>query len=278
MPHGAVWLLALASCAAPSARYERSLQSWLRDPVAGRQSRAADLLAIADADAVPSGVRLAAVHHALGLGLEVDADRRLDAEAAAFPSASRFLATYRRLMHLPERAPTTRKGGVVFVMVVERTQQRDVIAAFLATIERPLRARGWYVVPVEIGADVLAMLGGDAERVLEGVAEPAALRQLAECGIDACLFVDVDDFWLHEAMVVEVVRYALDYTMFATATGATMWHRPAIGDYERREPITAFPSDDDTFFYPSSLGAAFSDPIDFVRALNRDILRTVPQP
>jgi hypothetical protein len=274
----AVWLLTLASCAAPSARYERSLRAWVLDPVAARPARATDLAAMADQADVRSGVRVAAVHHALALGREVDAEQRLDVEAALFPVAARFLATYRRLMGLPERVPPQRDGGVTCVIVVERTGQREVVADFLATVERPLRARGWYVVPVEIGADVLAMVGGDAARLVDGVAEPAGLRRLAECGIDACLFVDIAEFWLHEAMVVEVVRYEVEYTMFATASGQQLWRRAAIGDFERREPITAFPSDDDKFFYPSSLGAAFSDPNDFVRALNTGILRTVPPP
>jgi hypothetical protein len=276
-------LLAVLSACAASSSYERSLRAFLDEPEQRRGERLAALLDMSREQPVLPGVRLAAVHHAQRLGAigaaGIDAAALLAAEVGAFPSSGRFVAAYRELAPLPPvRLPDrTSPEGVVLVVLSDRTRQRRVAADFLATIERPLWDRGWYVVPVEITGDVLAELG-DVATLASGVPDRAGLERLHGSGIDACLLVDVRDFWLHEALVVEVARFDVDYLMLSTGTGAERWRRPALGHYERREPLHPFADDDDPFFYPSSLGPAYDDPIDLVRALNRGILRTVPPP
>jgi len=270
-------LACLSACVSPGLRNERSLRAFLRHPDRARRDRLAELAAQAEAEPVPPGVRLAAVHHALTLSLPVDTDAWLAAEAGAHPGAARFLHAYRAQAHLPAGEAKPSRSTVLLVVLVDRTREPDVAADFGATLAGPLLARGWYVVPVEMGGDVLAWAGDSAARLQDGLPDREGLRRLAEAGIAACLFVDVRHFWLHETIVVESVRYDLDYALFATATGELLWRRPLAGEYERREPSPAF-SDDDTFYYPSSLGPAFGDAIDFVRVLDADVLRGVPGP
>ncbi len=265
-------------CSAPSASYERSLRRWLRAPEAERVGRAADLRAMAAEAQVPAGVRLAAVHQSQRADQAIDADAWLDAEAGAFPGAARFLVSYRKLMQLPERPMPDHARGVALVVVVDRTRQPDVVGDLLATVERPLRERGYYVVPVEVALDILPALAGDPAQDQLGSVDPASLRRMAEFGIDTCLTIDILDFWLHEALAVEVVRYEVWYQLVDTATGAVIWRRPATGSYERRESTDAFPREDEPFFYPSSLGPVFADQIDFVRSMTRGLVRTAPRP
>ncbi len=265
-------------CSAPSASYERSLRRWLRAPEAARESRAADLRAMAAQTHVTAGVRLAAVHQSRRADQSIDADAWLDAEAGAFPGAARFLASYRKLMQLPERPMPEHGRGVVLVVVVDRTRQPDVLGDLLATVERPLRERGYYVVPVEVADDIVPALEGDQAQGQLGRVDPASLRRMAEFGIDTCLMIDILDFWLHEALAVEVVRYEVWYQLVDTATGEIVWRRPATGSYERRETTEAFPREDEPFFYPGSLGPVFADQIDFVRSMTRGLVRTAPRP
>lgn len=276
---GPVPCLLLLACAAPSDRYQRSLRAYLLEPQSQREERIAALMAMAAEDAPRPGVRLAAAHHAARLGRPLPANLWLDAEALAFPAAAAFLAAYRGLAGLPPPSvPPAVPSGVVLVSIDERTRQSGVLAEFAATIERPLQEAGWYVVPLEITSDVLEMIGGPAAALRGRPVAPAALRGLVDHGIAACLVVEVRDFWLHEALAVEVVRFDVEYTLIDCAVGEPVWQRTASGRYERQEPIVAFPDEDETFFYPSSLGPSFGDAFAFTRALQADALATVPAP
>jgi hypothetical protein len=271
------WLTIVPACAAPSASYERSLRAFLRAPTEQQAERAADLRALIVGDALWPGARLAAVHQGQLAGQPLDADVLLDAEAAEFPAAARFLASYRELFDLPARTTTQPALGVVLIVLDDCTQHRDTRADFLATAERPLREQGYYVVPVEVARDLLPRLS-DADALQQGRTEPRALRRLADVGIDTCLVIDVRDFWVHEALAVEAARFEVRYQLVATSSGSVRWAQPSAGYYERREPTTAFPDDDETFFYPAGLGPVFADQIDFVRALVRGGLRALPPP
>ncbi|MEZ5964512.1 MAG: hypothetical protein R3F56_11750 [Planctomycetota bacterium] len=270
--------LGLVGCASPSVREEQSVRSYLRAPGDRAEARVVDLRAAIERGSVPPGTRLALVHHASRLGVGVDADGLLTVEAGENPGAASFLAAYRQLVALPERAATTAASRTMLVVLVDHTRQRDVRADFAATVASPLLASGWYVVPPEITSDLLDLIGGPVAGLQAGVIDPAALRVLGERGVVACLVLEVRDFWLHEAVVVETARFDLSYTLFATDSGEILWEHPVDGSYERREPLAPFGAGDDTFFYPSSLGAAFTDAVDFVRAVNRSVLRSVPPP
>lgn len=268
-------------CAAPWAANERSLRAWLRQPVAERELRAAYLRGELDAaDAPRQGVRLAAAHHALRMQQPAPIAALLDTEAGAFPGASVFLASYRALLQAPTSAaaPAPRDGSVLLVVLADQTKQRDVIADALATAERPLRELGYYVVPADVSAELLDILGGEVAPLVVGTPDPAALRRLHELGVDACLIFELGRLWVQESLTVESAQFELSYSLYDTATARLRWQRPVFGSYDRRNPVRGYSEPDETFYYPSSLGPGFADQVDFIRALNGGVLSTVPGP
>lgn len=276
--------LLAVGCASPSAANEHSLRRWLRDPVAEREARAQHLRREVESTGdtpLRPGVRLAAAHHALRMQQNAPAVAWLDAEAGAHPGASQFLATYRKLMQVSGEPPrAARDGRVLLVLVQEQDTPRDALADALATLERPLRDRGYYVVPLEVSMEFLDLLGGELRGPGRSVAEPPALRRLHELGVDAVLWFEIGRLWVHASLAVDSAQFELRYSLLDTATGQVRWQRPLIGSYDRRNPVRGYssPDDDETFFYPSSLAPGYSSQLDLIRALCEGAVMSVPEP
>ncbi len=267
------------SCSGLGAREERTLRAALLDPLGTVDERGEELAAqMARGDRPGPGTRVAFVHHALRAGVAVDAPGLLAAEAAAFPGAGRFLARYAALMKvdLPPSPAFEAPSRVVLVLpAVDQTLQPAAVADLLSTLARPLRGSGAWVVPIEVGFDLVARLGGELVALGRGVPAPALVQRLGEAlGLDACFAVQIVTWRVHMAFVVESVDHDVRYALLDATTGETRWRRTMAGTYVRREPLVTFsPFDDDpTYFYPSSHGPVFDDTFEFAGALNQAAL------
>ncbi len=282
---GVTAIVGLAGCAGAGAREERTLRAALLDPLGSVAERGEELRAqMAAGGTLRPGIRVAFVHHALRTGADVDAARVLAAEAAAHPAAAAFLARYVEIMGLPAIPALSQPapGRAVLVLpAVDQTNQPAVAADLMASLARPLLATGAWVVPIEVGLDLVARLGGEFTALGRGAPTPILVQHLgAALGLDACFALQIVEWRAHAAFVLESVEHDVRYALIDAATGEVRWRRTVAGSYVRREPLVTFaPYDEDpTFYYPSSQGAEFDDQFEFARALNRAALGPLARP
>lgn len=282
---GAAALAVAAACAGAGAREERTLRAALLDPLGAIAERGEELRAqMAAGEKLRPGTRVAFVHHALRTGADVDAARLLAAEAAEHPSAGAFLRRYAEIMSLPPipALAEAEAGRAVLVLpAVDQTHQPAVAADLMASLARPLLATGAWVVPIEVGLDLVARLGGEFTALGRGAPTPVLVQHLGTAlGLDACFALQIVEWRAHAAFVLEIVEHDVRYALLDAATGEARWRRTVAGTYARREPLVTFsPYDEDpTFFYPSSQGPVFDDQFEFARALNRAALGPLTRP
>ena len=95
---------------------------------------------------------------------------------------------------------------------------------FLSTITQPLVNRGYYVIPVEVVADMMAA---------EGLADGGALQQVRpqkfreHFGADAVLYIDIKSWDTSYVFLASSVTVAMDYRLVHTDTGETLWQESA---------------------------------------------------
>lgn len=95
---------------------------------------------------------------------------------------------------------------------------------FLSTITGPLVERGYYVIPVEIIADMMAA---------EGLADGGALQQVQPqkfreyFGADAVLYIDIKSWDTTYLVFASSVTVAMDYRLVHTDTGEVLWQESA---------------------------------------------------
>lgn len=277
-------LSVVAGCAGAGTREERTLRAALFDPLGSVAERGEELRAqMAAGETLRPGTRVAFVHHALRTGADVDAARLLTAEATAHPAAAAFLARYAEIMGLSPIPALSHPGpgrAVLVLPAVDQTNQPAVVADLVASLARPLLATGAWVVPIEVGLDLVARLGGEFTAFGRGAPTPILVQHLgAALGLDACFALQIVEWRAHAAFVVESVEHDVRYALIDAATGEARWRRTVAGTYVRREPLVTFsPYDEDpTFYYPSSHGAVFDDQFEFARALNRAALGPLAQ-
>ena len=109
---------------------------------------------------------------------------------------------------------------VVVPPVRNETADAEAPRFFLATITKPLVDRGYYVIPVEATADILA-----AEGLADGgaLAEVAPTRFFDYLGADAVLYVTLLSWDTTYAVLVSQVRLTMHYQLVSTHSGSVLW-------------------------------------------------------
>ena len=115
-----------------------------------------------------------------------------------------------------ERAPYT----VVVLPVANETTEVQAPRYFLSTITHPLVERGYYVLPVEATADILAAEGLGEGGALRAV-PPQKFRQYF--GADAVLYITLKSWETVYLILGSSVSVAMDYRLVSTETGEVLW-------------------------------------------------------
>lgn len=109
---------------------------------------------------------------------------------------------------------------VVIPPVGNQTTDAEAPRFFLSTMTKPLIDRGYYVIPVEITAEILAADGITDGGQLEG-ADPSNFHQ--HFGADAVMFVTLTKWDTVYAVFASSVHVAMEYKLVSTRTGDTLW-------------------------------------------------------
>jgi hypothetical protein len=119
-----------------------------------------------------------------------------------------------------DRAPYT----VVVLPPTNQSPDAEAPRFFLSTITQPLVNRGYYVIPVEAVAEMMAV---------EGLAEGGALRQVKpqkfreHFGADAVLYVDILTWDTSYLVLASSVTVAMNYRLVHTDSGEVLWSESA---------------------------------------------------
>ncbi len=119
-----------------------------------------------------------------------------------------------------EKFYAERPFTVVVPPVRNQTADAEAPRFFLSTITKPLVDRGYYVLPVEATADILAAEGLADGGALDGVS-PARFEEYL--GADAVLFITLLSWDTTYAVLVSQVTVSMHYKLVSTRTGAVLW-------------------------------------------------------
>lgn len=172
----------------------------------------------------------------------------------------------------PLRGPAPR---LILIAPVPQAEGRELGgAALLHGVEPALRARGYDVLPLQTGFDLLRQHGLDA-------ADPADLAAIARStAADAVLRVGVREFTFKQDDMLERASYALSWQLQSTA-GTELWSFELSGDYVRPEDTTmsVVPGHEDEQL-PQPLGVSrqrpFRDAADLLANLHRAAFERLP--
>jgi len=119
-----------------------------------------------------------------------------------------------------EREPRT----ILILPVENETTDAEAPRFFLATLLRPLAARGYYVLPPEAAGEVLAQEG-----LFEaGEAWGASPRRLHDhLGADAVLYITIEEWDTSYLVLATTVTVALRYTLVDCRSGDVIWENRA---------------------------------------------------
>jgi hypothetical protein len=113
---------------------------------------------------------------------------------------------------------------IVVLMPENSSVDAEAPRFFLSTITRPLVDRGYYVVPVEVVADMMAA---------EGLAEGGALREVNPkkfreyFGADAILYISIKEWSTSYIVLASSVTVSMDYRLVHTDSGDVLWEESA---------------------------------------------------
>ena len=119
-----------------------------------------------------------------------------------------------------ESAPYT----IVVLPPTNQSVDAEAPRFFLSTITEPLVNRGYYVIPVEAVADMMAA---------EGLAEGGALEQVRPqkfreyFGADAILYIEITKWDTSYIVLASSVTVAMNYRLVHTDTGDVLWEETA---------------------------------------------------
>jgi hypothetical protein len=160
---------------------------------------------------------------------------------------------------------------------VDRTGQPATAAALLATIAEPLAERGYYVVPVDVGLELLENVGETADAA-------ERRRRIGEVlGVEACLLVEVAGWSARYSQFLDELEYDVTYTLWRTSDGEQAWQQRAAGTYAYDpDPFQAsfFDWEEPFYWHPftgAAPGPAYRDELAVARALHRGAFARMPR-
>ncbi len=109
---------------------------------------------------------------------------------------------------------------VVVLPVNNETADAEAPRYFLSTITQPMVDRGYYVIPVQATADILAA---------EGLADGGALVDVTPdrfrefFGADAVMYITLKKWDTNYAILASSVEVAMHYRLVSTVSGAVLW-------------------------------------------------------
>jgi len=110
--------------------------------------------------------------------------------------------------------------SILVVPAENETTEVEAPRFFMATIARPLIARGYYVYPVEATSEILASEGFTAGAELTQVPPERFLKYF---GADGVLFVTIKTWDTVYAVLSSAVTVTLQYQLVDTHSGETVW-------------------------------------------------------
>jgi hypothetical protein len=136
---------------------------------------------------------------------------------AACSTAPDSVRDYRQFY---ESAPYT----VVVLPAKNMSTDAEAPRYFLSTITRPLVDRGYYVIPVEVTAEMLAAEGLAEGGALEHV-NPKKFREYF--GADSVLYVTINQWDTTYVVFASSVTVAMHYRLVHTDSGEVLWEEHA---------------------------------------------------
>ncbi len=134
-------------------------------------------------------------------------------------------STPRRAVRDYERFYASAPYTVVVLPPKNMSTDAEAPRFYLSTITRPLVDRGYYVIPVEASADMLAAEGLAEGGALEEV-NPQKFRQYF--GADAILYVTINQWDTSYAVIASSVTVGMDYRLVHTDSGDVLWQDSAV--------------------------------------------------
>lgn len=166
--------------------------------------------------------------------------------------------------------------NVVLVLpIADVSGVADLPPALLATIERPLRERGYYVVPIEAGLTMIGEAGYPGGTVVPRDDAAGVGRSI---GADGCLQISVAMWRADWDVTLQHLDYEIDYRLSSSVSGTTLWEHRAVGSWSWDGGRT-FTDHDSAYdqFYGAPLPARdsvspFADLVDVTAALQRTVV------
>lgn len=166
-------------------------------------------------------------------------------------------------------------GVVVVLPVADDSGVADLPSALLATIERPLRERGYYVVPIEVGLTLVGDAGYPGGSLVPAGEVATVGRAI---GADASLQISVATWRAVWGGTLQRLDYDIGYRLASSVNGATLWEHRAAGSWswEGGRTFTDHDAAYDQFYgvplQPRDPVSPFTDLIDVTAALQRSVV------
>lgn len=139
--------------------------------------------------------------------------------ACAQPPAPKDYSTFRAV----------NPRSIAVVPAINRSVNVNAQDYYLATISRPLAARGYYVFPVHLLKRMMEDQGlADADMVAKG--DPKVLGGLL--GADSILYVTIERWDSQYLVISTTTTVELSYVLKSTATGKELWREHRIVVYQ----------------------------------------------
>lgn len=171
-----------------------------------------------------------------------------------------------------ERQPRT----ILVAPVVNETTEVEAPRFFMATIAKPLVARGYYVFPVEGTAEILESEGFTAGEELLQV-RPSSFGKYF--GADGVLFVSLKTWDTSYLIFWSSVAVTLQYRLVDTRSGETVWEAAQTAERSSSGPYGSGLGDLIVMAVDAALTAATTDYVPLARQANESAIASlVPGP
>ncbi len=168
-----------------------------------------------------------------------------------------------------------RQPRSILVLPVENeSTEVEAPRFFMATIARPIIQRGYYVLPVEPSAEILASEGFTAGAELQQVA-PEKFRQYF--GADGILFVTIRAWDTAYFILSSTVTVTLEYLLIDTRSGEEVWSGTATASRQSGGHSTGnIFADLIAMTIDAAMTAAITDYVPLAREANQFVFQRLP--